>query len=146
MFTTFSSLTPSPQLRIDTSCPSPGTARVAVIGEIDLSTADLLTARLLNVLSALHPDRILVDLGGTTFMDCGGLTVLIVTGKVAARTGCQLRVANPQPIVRQILNLTGLLGVLTAGFDQLPIVATGPDGSTSVGILLTEPPPSGGPA
>ena len=117
MFTTFAP-TPSAQLRIDTSYPSPGTARVTVLGEIDLSNSDVLRAGLLNVLSALHPRHIEVDLAGVTFMDCSGLTVLVVAGKVAARTGCRLRITNPQPVVRRILDLTGLLGVLTAGFDQ----------------------------
>jgi anti-anti-sigma factor len=136
MFTTLSPVTPSTQLRINTSCPSPGTVRVAVIGEIDLSTTDLLRARLLNVLSALHPDRVEVDLGGVTFMDCGGLTVLIVAGKVAARTGCQLRITNPRPIVRRVLDLTGLLGVLSAGFGEAPLAATAADVTASVGILV----------
>ena len=133
MITTFAPMTPSTQLCIDTSCPSPGTARLAVIGEIDLSTTDLLRARLLNVLSALHPQRIEVDLAGVPFMDCGGLTVLIVAGNAAARAGCQLRITNPQRLVRRILDLTGLLGVLTAEFDQAPPVATA--AATSVGIL-----------
>ena len=133
MITTFAPMTPSTQLRIDTSCPSPGTARLAVIGEIDLSTTDLLRARLLNVLSTLHPHRIEVDLAGVTFMDCGGLTVLIVAGNAAARAGCQLRITNPQRLVRRILDLTGLLGVLTAEFDQAPPVATA--AAASVGIL-----------
>jgi len=117
MFTTFAP-TPSAQLRIDTSCPSPGTARVTVLGEIDLSNSDVLRAGLLSVLSALYPRHIEVDLAGVTFMDCSGLTALIVAGNVAARTGCRLRITNPQPIVRRILDLTGLLGALTAGFDQ----------------------------
>jgi anti-anti-sigma factor len=136
MFTTRSPVTPSTQLRINTNCPSPGTVRVAVIGEIDLSTADLLRARLFNVLSALHPDRVEVDLAGVTFMDCGGLSALIVAGKVAARTGCQLRITNPQPIVRRVLDLTGLLGVLTAGSGEAPPAATAADVTASVGILI----------
>ena len=61
MITTLVPVTPSTQLGIDTRCPSPGTARVAVIGEIDLSTVDMLRAELLNVLSAVHPHRIEVD-------------------------------------------------------------------------------------
>jgi hypothetical protein len=45
-------------------------------------------------------------------MDCTGLTVLVVARDAALRTGCQLRITNPQPIVRRVLELTGLLGVL----------------------------------
>ena len=128
--------TTSAQLSIDTSCPSPGTARLAVVGEIDLSTTDMLRARLLNVFTALHPHRIEVDLAGVTFMDRGGLTVLIVAGDIAARSGCQLRITNPQPLVRRILDLTGLLGVLTAEFDKTPLTATVAAVTASVGILV----------
>jgi anti-anti-sigma factor len=135
MFTTFSPVTPLTQLSIDTRCPSPGTARVAVAGEIDLSTADLLRARLLTVLSALRPQRLEVDLAAVTFLDCSGITVLVVAGNIAARTGCQLRITNPQPIVRRVLDLTGLLGVLTADFEQAPLVATAAAVSAPVGIL-----------
>ena len=123
MFTTCSPLTPSAQLYIDTSNVMPGTVRVAVAGEIDLSTSDVLHAGLLAVLSSQVPERIDIDLAKVTFMDCGGLTVLLAVGKAAARTGCQLRITNPQPIVRRVLDLTGLLDVLTARFEQTPLVA-----------------------
>jgi len=137
MFTTFSPATPSAQLSIDASCSSPGTVRVAVAGEIDLSSSNLLRVRLLNVLSALHPHHIEVDLAGVTFLDCSGLTVLVVLGQVAARTGCRLRITNPHRMVRRVLDLTGLLDVLTAGFDQAPLVATSAGTAEPAGILVT---------
>lgn len=136
MSTTLSPVTPLAQLRIDTSCPAPGTVRVAVAGEIDLSNSDELHTGLLGVLSARLSHRIEVDLAGVTFMDCSGLTVLVVVGKAAARTGCQLRITNPQPIVRRVLDLTGLLDVLTARFDQTPLMAT-----RSASVSPTEPAP-----
>ena len=136
MFTTISPVTLSARSSIDVRCPSPKTVRVAVVGEIDLSNSDVLRVRLLNVLSALHPDRIEVDLAGVTFLGCSGLTVLVALGHAAARTGCRLWITNPQPIVRRVLDLTGLLGVLTAGFDQAPLMATAADGTLSAGILL----------
>ena len=135
MITTFTPVTPSTPLGIDASCPSPGTVRVAVAGEIDLSNSDLLNVRLLNILSTLHPHRIEVDLAGVTFLDCSGLTVLVSLGQAATHTGCRLRITNPQPLVRRLLDLTGLLDALTAGFDQAPLVATAADGSASAGIL-----------
>jgi anti-anti-sigma factor len=113
MFTTISPVTLSARSSIDVRCPSPRTVRVAVVGEIDLSNSDVLRVRLLNVLSALHPDRIEVDLAGVTFLGCSGLTVLVALGQAAARTGCRLWITNPQPIVRRVLDLTGLLGVPT---------------------------------
>lgn len=122
MSTTFSPVTPLVQLRIDTSCPSPAFVRVAVVGEIDLATAGVLHDGLHSVLSGQLPDRVEVDLAGVSFMDCTGLTVLIVARDAALRTGCQLRITNPQPIVRRVLELTGLLGVLAATFDRAPLL------------------------
>ena len=136
MFTAFSQGTPSVQLRIDTSNTMPGTVRIAVVGEIDLSNSDMLHAGLLAVLSAQRPHRIEVDLAGVTFLDCGALTVLVVVGSAAARAGCQLRITNPQPIVRRILDLTGLRDVLTASFDRTPLVATPPGVTASDGFLV----------
>jgi anti-anti-sigma factor len=133
MFTTFPPLTPSAQLSIDTSSVRPGTVGVAVAGEIDLSTADVLHAGLLAVLSAELPERIEVDLAKVTFMDCGGLTVLVAVGNAAARTGCQLRITSPQPVVRRILDLTGLLDVLTDQFDPTPPVTTRPAPESPIG-------------
>jgi anti-anti-sigma factor len=125
MSTTLSSSPPTVPPRIDANCPEQGTVRVAVTGEIDLSTADLLRAALLGVLAAQRPRRIEVDLAEVTFLDCGGVTVLVVVGNAAARTGCQLRITNPQPIVRRVLDLTGLLDTLTARFARIPLMPTG---------------------
>ena len=128
--------TSSAQLRIDIDCPSPGAVRFAVVGEVDLSTAGLLRTKLLSVFSALRPRRIEVDLAGVNFLDCSGLTVLIVAREAAAGTGCQLRITNPQSIVRRVLDLSGVLGGFTAAFDLAPLAATDSVATASVGILV----------
>lgn len=98
----------SARLRVDTRHPSPGRVRVILAGEIDLASRSELQARLLGVLSAPAPHQMEVDLGGVTFMSCTGLTVLIIVGKVAAGSGCRMSITNPQPMVRRVLDLTGL--------------------------------------
>lgn len=112
----------SMQLRIATSCPSPGVVRVAVTGEIDLATADMLYAALSGVVFAQLSRRIEIDFAGVTFMDCTGISVLILVRSAAARVGCQLRIYNLRPILAQILELTGMLGVLTGGSARAPLV------------------------
>jgi len=136
MFTTFSPVIPSAQLRIDASNPAPGTVRIAVAGEIDLSNSDILHAGLLGVLCAQRPDRIEVDLAGVPFLDCGALTVLVVVGSAAARTGCRLRITNPQPLVRRILDLTGLLDVLTTSTDRTPRASVAHGVTSSADLLI----------
>lgn len=108
-------LLPMAPLWIDVRCPSPGTALVTVAGEIDLSNADLLRARLILLMSVFHPQHTEVDLAGVTLIDCSGLTALLVASGVAAHHGGRLWVTNPQPLVVRVLELTGLRAGLTAG-------------------------------
>jgi anti-anti-sigma regulatory factor len=56
-------------------------------------------------------------------MDCTGLTALILARRAALLAGCQLRIANPQPPVRRLLELNALLDVLTAASDLAPMPA-----------------------
>jgi anti-anti-sigma factor len=128
MSPTFSPVTPLGQLRIDASSPSPAFMRVAVAGEIDLATADTLRDGLIGVLSAQPSDRVEIDLAGVSFMDCTGLTALILARRAALLAGCQLRITNPQSPVRRLLELTALLDVLAAAFDLTPM----PTETTSV--------------
>ena len=53
-----------------------------------------------------------VDLSQTTFIDSSGLGTLIALHKAAARRQGRLRLLNPLPPVRQILELTRLDGIL----------------------------------
>jgi anti-anti-sigma factor len=118
MSTTLSPVNVLTQLHIDTTYPLPGTARVAVVGEVELATAPMLRDRLLNVLHQQAPAVLDVDLAGVTFLDCTGVSALVAVRNAALRTGRQMRVTHPQPFVRRVLDLTGLLGVLTAPVDQ----------------------------
>jgi len=113
MSTTLSPVNVLTQLHIDTTYPLPDTARVAVVGEVDLATAAVLRDRLLNVLHDQAPGVLDVDLAGVTFLDCTGISALVAVRNAAVRTGRQMRVTRPQPFVRRVLGLTGLLGVFT---------------------------------
>jgi anti-anti-sigma factor len=117
------------QLHIDTSYPSPDTARiavaVAVAGEVDLASAPILLERLLSLLHEQAPAVLDVDLAGCTFLDCAGIGALVGARNAAVQTGCRLRVTNPRPIVRRVLELTGLLDVLAAPIDQPRLRPTG---------------------
>jgi len=118
---TMSTLSPvnaSMQLRIETTYPSPATAWVAVSGEVDLATAEVLRDRLLDVLRDEAPTMLRVDLAAVTFLDCAGISALVAVHNAAVRTGRQMRVTHTQPIVRRVLDLTGLHDVFTAQIDR----------------------------
>ena len=106
------------QLHIATSYPSPAAAWVAVSGEVDLATAEVLRDSLLGVLRDEAPTMLGVDLAGVTFLDCAGISALVAVRNAAARTGRQMRVTHAQPIVRRVLDLTGLLDVFTAPIER----------------------------
>ena len=110
MSSTPSSAIASPQLRVDAGHPAPGTIRLAVAGEVDLATAQALHDAMLRVLSAGSPDVLDIDLAGLTFMNCTGLGVLVDAQRVAAGKGCRVRLANPRPVVRRLLEMSGRLG------------------------------------
>ena len=97
MSTTLLPMTAVTQLHIDTSYPSPNTARAAVAGEVDLATAPVLSDRLLGLLDGRAPAVLEVDLAGCTFLDCTGIGALVRVRNAAVQTGCQIRVIHPQP-------------------------------------------------
>jgi anti-anti-sigma factor len=125
MSTPFSPMTALAPLHLAASYPSPSTARVAVTGEVDLATAPALRDVLLRVLQEQTCVLLDVDLAGVTFLDCAGVGALVAVRNAAVRAGRQLRVSHPRPIVGRVLDLTGLLGVLTAPIDQPQPQATG---------------------
>lgn len=57
--------------------------------------------------------HVVVDLGGTEFMDSSGLGALIGCLKLARQAGGDLRIANVRPQVRMVLELTSMHRVLT---------------------------------
>ena len=116
---TFLPVNASTQLHIDITYPSPAAAWVAVSGEVDLATAEVLRDRLLGVLRDEATTVLCVDLAGVTFLDCAGISALVAVRNAAVRTGRQMRVTHAHPIVRRVLDLTGLLDGFTAPIDQL---------------------------
>lgn len=108
---------------VTSSSQSPGTARVAVSGEVDLDTAPELREKLLGVLHNHGPAVLDIDLAGVTFLDCAGLGALVAAHNAAVHKGCLVRVCHPRPIVRSVLEVTGLLNVFTVEPQRLPVAA-----------------------
>jgi anti-anti-sigma factor len=116
-------VTPLPRLHIDTYHVSPIAVSVAVVGEVDLATAPILRARLLEVMRDRAPAGIDVDLARVSFLDCAGLGALVGAYNAAIHIGCQLRVTHPSPLVHRIMALTGLLDILAAPTGLQPPAA-----------------------
>jgi anti-anti-sigma factor len=130
-------------LHFDISWPRPSTARVAVLGEIDLATAPMLRDWLLGVLRERAPALLNIDLAGVTFLDCAGIGALVCVRNAAVLVGQQVWISHSTSVVRRVLELTGLLDVLTAPIDKPQLAAPGP-GTTGPGPCpATAPQPPG---
>jgi anti-anti-sigma factor len=79
---------------------------VVVSGEIDMSTAQLLT-ELVGRIAMDRPDRVVIDLGGVTFFCAAGIRALLTARQTIAITGGQLFIRGQSSITRRILQITG---------------------------------------
>ena len=84
---------------------------VAVAGELDLATAPELLNRVNDLIEAGH-HRVVLDLRELTFCDSAGLSVLARMRKKVAQFDGFLALAAPTPIVRSVLELTGMTEVI----------------------------------
>jgi anti-anti-sigma factor len=98
---------PQPERRLTVEVDArPGITTIVVKGELDLVTRPLLAAQLARV--ARDTDsRLVFDLAGTRFMDCGSARLIAGAGHWLLGGGRPV-IRRPRPGVRRILELTGL--------------------------------------
>jgi anti-sigma B factor antagonist len=84
-----------------------GHAVVALSGELDATGAGRVGA--LVAASAVGVPWLIVDLAGLTFTDCVGMRALASAAQQARQAGGDLVLAAPGPVVRRMLELTGMM-------------------------------------
>ena len=82
---------------------------LSVRGDVDAHTAPELRAALDDVLAA-GTSRLVVDLAGVDLLDSTGLGVLLGTVTRMREAGGELRVSCPDPNVRRVFEITGVIG------------------------------------
>jgi anti-anti-sigma factor len=85
---------------------SHGTATVVISGELDLVAMPALRAHLAAILR-VPPRRLIVDLSGTRFIDCGSARLIARAGR-SLPPGQLPVIRRPSPFVRRVFQLTGL--------------------------------------
>ncbi|WP_328475691.1 STAS domain-containing protein [Actinoplanes sp. NBC_00393] len=80
-------------------------------GVLDGLNTDQLVAAFRATLDDPAADPIDLDINGLTFLDSGGIRALLRCRTVARAAGRHLRLRDPAPPVRQVLAITGLIGV-----------------------------------
>lgn len=94
-------------LRVQTNRETPEVVVVSVAGELDVSTARALESAVEEACVA-QPAELLFDLSELRFMDSAGIAVLLR----ATRRVPTVRLREPSPAVRRVLEMTGLTTVL----------------------------------
>jgi anti-sigma B factor antagonist len=84
-----------------------GTPVIWLSGELDNTNAGQVRAAIEAALGS-HPDRVVLDASGVTFMDSSGIALLASMTHRAR----QVQVRNPTAIIRRLIELTGLDQVL----------------------------------
>ena len=88
----------------------PAVTRVPLSGEIDLTNAAAIGARLCAVVDGSRD--VVVDLHAVTFMDARGIEACVLAQRHAHVHGCDMRFTNPQGIVARVIEILGLEPVL----------------------------------
>ncbi|MBN2447678.1 MAG: STAS domain-containing protein [Phycisphaerae bacterium] len=80
---------------------------VRIGGDIDLRTSPELRGRLLQALEE-HPERLIIDLTGVSYMDSSGVGTVVEAKRKAERGGTRVILNGLQPRVRSVFEITQL--------------------------------------
>jgi anti-anti-sigma factor len=91
---------------------------VAVSGEVDMAAREKLRDVLAAEVDRPGTDCVQVDLAEVSFLDSSGIAVLVIACTTAQDLGRQLVIVRPRANVRWILEVTGVLPLLTSGRSE----------------------------
>ncbi|MGN6795114.1 MAG: STAS domain-containing protein [Streptosporangiaceae bacterium] len=83
------------------------TVAVRLGGELDLAARRMLVAHLTQ-LGDKQSDRLVIDLAGVSYMDCGTAQLLLDLARSTLPAGAKPVFRNPQPVVRRMLEVSDL--------------------------------------
>jgi anti-sigma B factor antagonist len=87
---------------------SNGICLIRLTGEIDFANAEQIADWLFSQIDRAHCTRVDLDFHEVSLLDSSGIRTLVLTHRHATSRGATLRVVNPQPEVRRILETTGV--------------------------------------
>ena len=94
-----------------------GVVRIALSGDLDVSTAPTVEERLMELEDG-GAERVILDLRGLGFIDSTGLSLLINADRRARRAGRRVTIVSGTGAPRRILETTGLKGRLDIVEDE----------------------------
>ena len=84
-----------------------GVLTLSITGELDLSSIESVSNAIDQAWSG-NPNRVVFDLAGLTFMDSSGIALMLQISRRVAK----VEVRDAAPMVRRVIEATGLLEVL----------------------------------
>jgi anti-anti-sigma factor len=100
-------MTTGPDLEILTAHQESRTV-VRLRGELDLSNHDNVRREIGMAVRRHDPQTLVLELSGLSFTDSTGLATMVWAHKLMAERGHQLLLADPHPLVRRLLRISGL--------------------------------------
>jgi anti-sigma B factor antagonist len=82
---------------------------IVVTGELDLASVERFSQQLAEVVD-LGPERVVIDLSATTFLDCRGARPIAEARRRLPAEHCQMVLRRPRPLARRVLEVMGLAG------------------------------------
>jgi anti-sigma B factor antagonist len=98
-------------IEFETASADGGATIVSPVGRLDMVAASQLRALVSETVEG-GSTRLVIDLGGTQFLDSSGLGALIAALKTTRQAGGDLRIARPPEQVLMVLELTQMNTVL----------------------------------
>jgi anti-sigma B factor antagonist len=104
--------------------PVEGVVVIAIIGELDISTAPRLREELIHRTAELKTPKIVLDLAGVDLVDPTGLGVIFEGVKRTRLRGGDLVLARAEPEVRRDLEITRVIEILPVSDSVEDAIAT----------------------
>jgi anti-anti-sigma factor len=101
-----------------------GVLRIALTGELDVSTASDVEERLIELEGGQLPAQLILDLRGLRFIDSTGLSLLINADRRSRKAGRRVTIVSGTGPPRRILETTGLKGRLDI-VEDVPAPSSG---------------------
>lgn len=77
-------------------------------GEIDHHTAKPMREQIDGLCERTHPQEVVLDFAGVTFMDSSGIGLVMGRYRLVAEWGGKVRVVNMPPQIERVMRLAGL--------------------------------------
>lgn len=91
---------------------------VKITGEFDLALADKIRSELDNTIDTAEVRHVIFNFADVNYIDSSGLGVILGRYKRLSRYGGKMAIIKPQPQVRKIIELSGLLTIIAEYNDE----------------------------